>query len=142
MLISQVVTDLIKESEGCRLTAYRDPVGILTIGYGCTGSWVIPGMKITQEAADGILREEICKAATSVLRLTKVSLNDNQFAALIDFVYNLGGGRYQTSSIRSKLNRGEYHNAAEVLLKYVYAGGKILPGLVKRRRLEYELFMS
>ncbi len=142
MLIPQASIDLVKASEGCRLNAYKDSVGVLTIGYGHTGSAVVSKMEITQEEADHLLHQDLSNAASSVLRLTKVPLNDNQFAALIDFVFNLGAGRYQASSIRSRLNRYEYSGAADMLLKYVYAGGRVLPGLVKRRRLEYNLFMS
>lgn len=140
-MIPQQAIDLVKASEGCRLKAYRCSAGIPTIGFGHTLS-VKMGMKITQEEADVFLLRDLMKAASSILRLTTVAINDNQFAALIDFVFNLGAGRYQSSTIRARLNRGEYGGAAEYFLKYVYAGGRVLPGLVRRRQLEYNLFMS
>lgn len=141
--IPQASIDLVKVSEGCHLKAYRCPAGIWTIGYGTTGfQWIKAGATVTQEQADDLLEQDLLRSASSVERLTKVHLNDNQFAALIDFVYNLGGGCYQASTIRARLNRKEYKGAADYILKYVYGGGRILPGLVKRRRLEYNLFMS
>lgn len=142
MSIPLEAISLVKASEGCKLKAYRCPAGVLTIGYGTTGQWITPTSVITRKQAENLLSQELLRCASAVLRLTKVPLNDNQFAALIDFVYNLGAGRYQASTIRSKLNRHDYKGAAQVILKYVYGGGRILPGLVIRRQAEYSLFLS
>jgi lysozyme len=140
--IPEIAIQLIKAAEGCNLTAYYCPAGILTIGWGSTGRWITPRMKITQEQADNLLYKDTLEAAGAVVRLTSVPITTNQYAALIDFVFNLGAGRYQASTIRSRLNRYEYEGAAEYILKYVYSKGKVLPGLVKRRKIEYQLFMK
>jgi lysozyme len=133
---------LVEPSEGCRLKAYYCPAKILTIGWGTTGSWITPHMKITQEQADDLVIKELIRNADAVERNTNVPLTINQYAALIDFIYNLGAGCYQRSSVRMRINRYDYDGGASVLLRYVYGGGKILPGLVKRRQAEYKLFMS
>lgn len=133
--------DLIKQFEGCKLKAYRCPANVLTIGYGDTEN-VTEGMTITMEEAQSRLERQITRFAIKVIQLTKVPLNDAQFASLIDFVYNLGAGAYQRSTLRAKLNRGDYCHVAEEFVKYCKAGGKILKGLLRRRLAERDLFLS
>lgn len=124
---------------------YHDPVGLPTIGYGhllSRQAWApldqFPA--ITLEQARALLRADLEKAAGAVLRLVKVKLNTNQLAALIDFVFNAGGGNFEISTLRKVVNRGDFAAVPGQLMRWVYAGGVRLPGLVKRRRAEAELW--
>jgi lysozyme len=89
-----------------------------------------------------LLRADLAKAAGAVLRLVKVKLNANQLAALIDFVFNAGGGNFEISTLRRVINRGDLAAVPAQLMRWVYAGGVKLPGLVKRRRAEAELWLA
>lgn len=133
---------LIKQWEGCRLTAYRDVAGILTIGYGSTGSHVAPGMKITQAEADRLLVKDLDRFERAVDTLVKVALADNQFAALVSFAFNVGEGKggFATSTLLKKLNAGSYDAVPAELMKWVNAGGKMVKGLVNRRSAEAGLW--
>jgi GH24 family phage-related lysozyme (muramidase) len=145
MTPSQKCIDLVKSSEGCKLTAYQDSVGVWTIGYGVTtidGKPVTKGKKIKQADADALLMVELTKAAEQLLAVVKVALNQNQFDALVDFVYNLGIGSLRKSHLLVYLNAKNYVAAAGEFKKWCNAGGKPLPGLVTRRNAEAELFMS
>ena len=136
---SQACIDLVKASEGCRLTAYRDSVGILTIGYGSTGG-IKPGQTITQAEAEAMLVDDLDAAAEAVHKLVTVPLTQGQFDALCDFVFNLGEGRLRDSTLLRLLNQGKYGEAAAQFRFWVMAGGKALPGLVTRRAAERALF--
>ncbi len=136
---SQACIDLVKASEGCRLTAYRDSVGVLTIGYGSTGG-IKEGQTITQEQAEEMLVDDLDAAAEGVRKLVTVPLNQGQFDALCDFVFNLGEGRLRESTLLRRLNAGLYQQAAAQFQFWVMAGGKQLPGLVKRRAAERAMF--
>ena len=140
MKISQNGIDLIKKYEGCKLTAYRDAVGVLTIGYGHTGD-VKEGQKITQKKADALLMEDIEKFETLVnlLILTKYRFNQNEFDALVSFAFNLGGGNLKKLTGNGKRNKGQI---ADSIPLYNKAGGKVLSGLVKRRAEEQKLFLT
>lgn len=135
MKISENGLNLIKEFEGCRLEAYRDPAGVLTIGYGHTHG-VQDGMKITQETADEYLRDDCAAAEKNVNGFeAKYHWNQNQFDALVSFAFNLG-------SI-NQLTANGTRSIAEISAKipeYCHAGGKKLSGLVRRRSAEKELF--
>ncbi len=136
---SQSAVDLIKASEGLRLTAYRDSAGILTIGYGSTGG-IKPGQTITPEQAEAMLVDDLDEAADAVRKLVTVPLTQGQFDALCSFVFNLGAGRLRDSTLLRLLNQGKYGEAAAQFRFWVMAGGKPLPGLVKRRAAERALF--
>jgi len=136
---SQACIDLVKASEGCRLTAYRDAVGVLTIGYGSTGG-IHEGQTITQEQADAMLLDDLDAAAEGVRKLVTVPLNQGQFDALCDFVFNLGEGRLRDSTLLRLLNQGRYGEAAVQFKFWVMAGGHPLPGLVTRRAKERAMF--
>lgn len=136
---SQACIDLVKASEGCRLTAYRDSVGVLTIGYGSTGG-IKEGQTITQEQAEAMLVDDLDAAAEAVRKLVTVPLNQGQFDALCDFVFNLGEGRLRDSTLLRLLNQGRYGEAAAQFRFWVMAGGHPLPGLVKRRAAERAMF--
>jgi lysozyme len=134
---------LIKHFEGFSPTAYRDAAGFLTIGY---GHLVRDGddlsFTLTEAQADALLRQDITIAARSVLRLVTVPLSDGQYGALVSFRFNLGGGALQRSTLRAKLNREEYREAADQFRYWVWAGGKRLRGLVRRREAERQMFMQ
>lgn len=130
--------ELIKKFEGCRLTAYKDAVGVWTIGYGHT-SGVTEGMTITQAQADAFLKSDCQKFAnyvdnTSYVPITN-SLTDNQRDALISFAFNLGQGNLK--KVCANRNASQI---ASAMLQYCNAGGKKLSGLVKRRNAEVALF--
>jgi lysozyme len=137
--------ELVKHFEGFYLTAYKDPVGIYTIGYGHTGlthqdGTVYPGRKITKAEAEQLLKHDMGKFESRVTELVKVPLNDNQFSALVSFDFNTGG--LGKSTLLKKLNAGDYSGAKQEFTKWIYAGGKKLTGLVRRRNAEAALFDS
>ena len=142
MEISQKGIDLIKRFEGCRLTSYKCPAGILTVGYGHTGSDVHAGMTITQNEADNLLKMDLIVHVNNVNKLVKVPLNQNQFDALVSFEYNVGYGALANSTLLRLLNSGDYKGAGGQFGRWVYAGGKILQGLVNRRKAETLLFIE
>lgn len=131
--------DLVKSFESLRLHAYQDAVGVWTIGWGH-----IEGVKadqtITEAQAEKFLLSDIAEAESAVERLITVQLNDNQFAALVSFTFNLGGGSLQISTLRKKLNAGDYASVPGQLALWVKGDGKTLPGLVKRRKAEADLW--
>lgn len=130
---------LIKHFEGLRLQAYRCSADVWTIGYGHTAG-VRPGDVITPEQADAFLREDVADAERVVGRFVRVPLTQCQFDALVSFTFNLGSGNLRTSTLLRLLNAGDYPRAAGQLLRWVNAGGKRLPGLVRRREAEKALF--
>lgn len=121
--------------EGLRTQAYLDPVGIPTICYGYTEN-VVLGMTKTVSECVFMLEEEIKKYTKQVLKYTKVPLTQGELDAYVSFTYNLGVGAYQRSTLLKKLNAGDRVGACNELLRWVYAGNKILPGLVARRKAE------
>ena len=131
---------LIKNYEGCRLTAYQCSAGVWTIGWGHTGKVdgkaVCKGMTITQEKADALLVSDLVVYENHVNAL-KRKFNQNEFDAMVSFTYNCGQGSLQTLC----KNRSS-KQIAEALLKYNKAGGKELAGLTKRRKAERELFLK
>ena len=138
---SQAAIDLVKASEGLRLEAYQDAGGVWTIGYGHTRD-VQPGDVITQQQADDFLQADLAEAAEAVASLVKVPLNQGQFDALCDFVFNLGEGDLERSTLLRLLNAGNYQAAAQQFRVWVMAAGEVLPGLVKRRAAERDLFVN
>ncbi|MGC0930455.1 lysozyme [Pantoea agglomerans] len=141
MKVSNNGINLVKRFEGLELKAYRDSVGILTIGYGHTHA-VKAGDAITGEKADAFLREDLQVAELTVNTNVKVKLTQGQFDALVSFVFNLGSCNFVKSTLIKKLNVGDYAGAADEFGKWVNAGGKKLPGLVKRRAAEREVFLT
>ncbi|TOY98077.1 muraminidase [Escherichia coli] len=137
---------LIKEFEGCKLTAYQDSVGVWTIGYGWTqpvdGKPIRAGMTIKQETAERLLKTGLVSYESDVSRLVKVSLTQGKFDALVSFTYNLGARSLSTSTLLRKLNAGDYAGAADEFLRWNKAGGKVLNGLTRRREAERALFLS
>lgn len=137
---------LIKEFEGCKLTAYQDSVGVWTIGYGWTqpvdGKPIRAGMTIKQETAERLLKTGLVSYESDVSRLVKVGLTQGQYDALVSFTYNLGARSLSTSTLLRKLNAGDYAGAADEFLLWNKAGGKVLNGLTRRREAERALFLS
>ena len=140
MGLSQSGLNHIKSHEGLRTTAYRDPVGVLTIGYGHTGPDVKPGQKITEAQAEALLRKDVAWAENAVRKNVKVPLTQGQFDALTSFTFNCGAGALQKSTLLKKLNAGDYAGAQAEFGKWVHGGGKVLPGLVRRRNEEAQMF--
>lgn len=136
MQISQKGIDLIKRFEGCRLEAYKCPAGIWTIGYGHTKD-VKPGQKITEIQAEEFLKQDLKTFETQVNNNVFISLNQNQFDALVSFTYNCGLGNLKT--LTKNRNADKIANA---LLLYNKAGGKTLEGLKRRREAEKNLFCT
>jgi lysozyme len=141
MNISENGIKLIKQFEGCRLKAYKCPAGVLTIGYGHTGSDVKEYTIISQQQAEHYLKNDIIIHSNNVSRLVKRPLTQNQFDALVSFEYNVGYGNFASSTMLKLLNKGNYKAASEQFDRWVYANKKKLQGLVKRRKAEKELFL-
>lgn len=130
---------LIKKHEGCRLKAYKCPAGVWTIGYGHIRG-VTEGMAISQGIAEKLLREDIAPAERSVNSLG-VELRQGQFDALVSFIFNLGEGNFNRSTLKKKILAGASDGEiAYEFKKWNKAGGKVLPGLVKRRAEESVLW--
>jgi GH24 family phage-related lysozyme (muramidase) len=132
------IDNLLKKFEGCKLKAYRCPADVCTIGYGHTSAAGAPvvsdGMTITQAEADAILRQDLIKYERSVQDLVKVDLTQNQFDVLVDFAYNAGVGNLKSSTMLKKVNAGDLDAVPAELMKWTKGGGKVLPGLVRRRQ--------
>ena len=134
--------DLLKAHEGLRLTAYNCSAGVLTIGYGHTGPDVTAGKTITQAAAEQLLTADL-RWAEEAVNAALPGINQNQFDALVSFVYNVGAGAFKSSTLlrKAKANANDPAIRAE-FAKWRNGGGKVLPGLVKRRAAEAELYFS
>lgn len=133
--------EIIKEFESLRLQAYLCPAGVWTIGWGHTKG-VKKGMQITEEQAEELLREDMQDAIDVVERLG-VELTENQYNALVSFVFNIGGSAFATSTIRRKiLLSPNDKKIKDEFLRWVYADGKKLKGLERRREREADLYFS
>ena len=139
--INQAGLDLIKNFEGLRLQAYICPGGIWTIGYGHTKD-VRPGQYIKQSQAEVYLRQDLERFEAAVERIVRYPLTDNQFAAVVSLTFNIGEAALARSTIAKYLNQGMLSQAALQFDRWVYAGGKKLQGLVRRRRAEQQLFLK
>lgn len=134
--ITQDGIDLIKRFEGFSSTVYICPAGYPTIGYGHLVRDHETFEEISQEEAEALLRIDVESAERAVLRLIKVPLTDGQFDALVSFTYNLGSGALQCSTLRRKVNRQVHGEVPAQLVRWVWAGGRKLNGLIKRRECE------
>lgn len=143
MKISYNGIQFLKAREGFKAEAYMDSAGVWTIGYGTiriNGIPVEPGQKITEQEAEAALEADLAWAQTAVNQAVKVRLTQNMFDALVSLVYNIGVGAFTDSTLLRLLNQGKYQEAAEQFHRWKFAGGKVIPGLVNRRRLEFDLF--
>jgi lysozyme len=139
MSVSEAGLALIRACEGFRSEAYRDAVGVWTIGYGHTDN-VRAGDRITREQGEALLRLDAGCAAEAVGRIVVVPLRQGQVDALVSFVFNLGEGALAGSTLLRKLNAGDVAGAAAEFPRWCHAGNAVLPGLVTRRARERALF--
>jgi lysozyme len=141
-VINKEGLEIIKQCEGLSLVAYYCPANVLTIGYGHTKTcW--PGMPAISKAQAEILLLKDCEEAQeAVEKLVKVPLNDNQFSALVSFVFNLGETNFRSSTMLKRINEGNFKDASYQFLRWVNANGAKLDGLITRRQSERKLFLK
>lgn len=144
MKTSKAGIELIKAFESLRCAAYKDAVGIWTVGYGHTGSDVKPNTQITSAHAELLLKADLASTEKAVEDLIKVPINQHQFDALVSFCFNVGAGAFSESTLRKRLNSGEDPNtvAKEEFPRWNKGDGKVLEGLNRRRAQEVEVFCS
>lgn len=141
MQLSEKGKTLIKKYEGLKLSAYKCPAGVWTIGYGHTAG-VFEGQKITSDQADEFFDNDITQFEKIVLELCNVPLKQGQFDALVSFVYNVGKTAFANSTLLKLLNQKKYTAAGNEFSRWVYVRDKKLQGLVKRRIDERFLFFA
>jgi|TARA_R100001443_G_scaffold93729_1_gene100318 lysozyme len=139
MNISQEGISLIKKFEGCELEAYQCAAGVWTIGYGSTKN-VKEGDTLTQKEADNLLLHEMQEYEGYIKELVKVPLKQNQFDALVSWVFNLGPANLKASTMLKFLNAGDYHLIPSQIKRWNKASGKVLEGLIRRREAEALMF--
>lgn len=139
--------NIIKSFEGYSGTVYLCPAGRWTIGWGST--WDKYGEPVTSSHPDisegeatVLLRREVTHSEKAIDRLVTAELTENMYSSCVSLIYNIGSGNFQSSTLRMKLNRGDYEAAADEFPKWRRSGGRILKGLVRRRKAERELFLS
>lgn len=142
MKTSQNGIDLIKRFEGFSPVAYLCPAGVWTIGYGHTAG-VHEGDSIDGDTAEDYLREDLTSAEGAVEKYVKVPLKQWQFDALVSFTFNLGAGNLYSSTLLKKVNRNpDDPSIRQEFEKWVYAGGRVLQGLVERRKAEADMYFG
>jgi len=140
MKVSQAGLDLIKKFEGFSPTIYKDAADHPTIGYGHLVKTGELFGTITEEKACSLLADDVATAEQAVERLVKISLTQGQCDALVSLIYNIGNQAFEKSYLLRLLNAGNTEAAGEQFGRWIYAGGKRLPGLIARRRAETLLF--
>lgn len=140
MIINDKARQIIKDSESLRLDAYRCPAGVWTIGYGHTGD-VAEGQRITPHQAEAILEVDLDKFELGVGALAPKA-NANQFSAMVSLAFNIGLTAFGKSTLLKEHRAGRHLNAAVEFGKWTHGGGKVLPGLVKRRAREAALYLE
>ena len=139
MKTSQKGIDFIKRHEALRLNAYLDAVGVWTIGYGHTKT-AKKGMAITEAEAEKLLVDDL-KTAENEINSHNLPLKQHQFDALASFVFNVGTGAFRTSTLLKRIKIDVNHpDIPKQLNRWIYGGGKVLSGLVKRRRQEADIY--
>lgn len=137
---------LIKQFEGCRLKAYKCPAGVWTIGIGHTG--LVNGKPITENTtitplmAEALLAIDLQKFENAINKVVKKPLTQSEFDSLVSFVFNIGIGAFEQSTMLKLLNQGNFDLAAKQFERWNKAGGKVLKGLTKRRLAEKTLFLT
>jgi lysozyme len=131
---------LTEQFEGCELTAYQDQVGVWTIGYGHTGPGIAAGLTITQDQAEALLLSDVAASSAYVNHVVSIVLAQEEFDALVDFVFNLGRGAFAGSTLLRELNASNFAAAAAQFNAWDHAGGKVVAGLLRRRQAETDLF--
>lgn len=147
MQASSQCLNIIKQCEGFEAKPYLCPAGVPTIGYGSTrytdGQAVkLTDPEITEQQAEDIMLTTLRDYEAAVMRYVTAPLNQNQFDALVDFAYNAGAQNLRKSTLLQLLNQQKYQDAADEFDKWIHGGGKILGGLVERRKLEKALFLK
>ena len=132
---------MIKHFEGLELNAYQCAAGVWTIGYGHTKG-VQQGMVISEETANEMLVEELKEYENYINDMVNCPLSQNQFDALVSWVYNLGPANLQASTLLKVLNAGDYAGVPAQIKRWNKAGGKVLEGLTRRRQAEADLFAN
>ena len=144
--INQAGLSLIKQFEGFEPVAYLCPAGVPTIGYGHTKTVTAQDVRskrtISEDEAEALLMEDVRDAESAVERLITVPLTDNQFSSLVSWTFNLGEWNLKSSTLRRKLNRGDYQSVPGEMARWVRAGSITLAGLIRRRKAEGALFAS
>ena len=139
MQISQEGIALIKKFEGCELESYKCAAGVWTIGYGSTKG-VEKGNTITQKEADDLLTEEMNEYESYVNHMVETDLKQNEFDALVSWVYNLGPTNLSSSTLLQKLNNKDWNDVPNQIKRWNKAGGVVKQGLIRRREAEALLF--
>lgn len=139
-----ILVNLIRTFEGCRLVAYRDIVGVWTIGYGSTGPDVREGLVWTQEQAEANLREHVAAFLLGVYKRAPMLWLEppERAAACGSLAYNIGLGAFNASTVKRKTNDGEWEAAARAFLLWNKAGGRVVRGLTVRRQKESAVYLS
>lgn len=127
---------LTESFEGCQLTAYQDIRGVWTIGYGHTGADVYAGLTITQDEAATLLIHDMARAELAVNTYVDAPINQAEFDALVDFVFNVGANAFKGSTLLRLLNANDYAGAAGEFDKWDHAAGQVVAGLLRRRQAE------
>jgi lysozyme len=141
MKIGKKGLDLIKHFEGFKNKAYLCPAGVWTIGYGTTKN-VKKGDTVTLAQAEIMIAQDVAESESYVNKLVKVPITQDEFDALVAFVYNVGAGNFKSSTLLKKLNKGDHHSVPEQMLRWNKGGGMILAGLTRRRTSEGTLFAT
>ena len=132
---------LIKKFEGCKLEAYQCSAAVWTIGYGHTAG-VVSGDKITHESAEDLLKEDLNEFEGYVLKYIDPVLDQNQFDALVAWTFNLGPNNLRESTLRTRINSGDFADVPHQLKRWNKAGGNVLDGLIRRREAEALLWLG
>lgn len=148
--INKITIELIKSFEGWSATAYNDPVGYCTIGYGhlialsnCDRIDLKEfGRSLTRDAGEALLEKDTRSARLAVQELVAVELSSDQFGALVSFTFNVGKANFAKSSLLKLVNRSELELASAEFMRWIKADNKVLPGLVARRACEQILFQE
>lgn len=133
--------NIVKLFEGCELSAYRCPAGIWTIGYGSTGPHVRPGMVITRQRAEALLQDDLARFEAAVDNAAPRASQD-QFDAMVAFAFNVGITEFTKSTLLRKHKAGDFAGARAEFARWNKAGGKVLPGLTRRRAAEAALYAA
>lgn len=143
MTALEILVKLIRDSEGCVLTSYKCPAGIWTIGYGQTKG-IKEGMVWTQTQADEDLLKTACSVLNQALTASPVlkTATSQRQAAIADFIYNLGIGNYNSSTLKKYIDKENWASAYTEIKKWDKAGGKVLKGLTIRREKEASLLLA
>jgi len=135
--VLELFKSLIRRFEGCRLIAYLCPALVWTCGWGSTGADVVKGTTWSQAQADMRMEQDAIRFSSAVLKISPMLLAfSERHAVASDFAYNVGLAAYKTSTFRRKLEAGDLEAAKKELMKWIWGGGKKLPGLILRRHVE------